>query len=212
MKKTVIKRRKRIVPTNYSSTHHNGPPSNSSNSPSPPPHHHSPRLSKSYGPLPPLWAGSQPTAPNRASQSFSPEPQDFTTYPRPYNPSAKPFPSSYNEQNTLPPLRLPMGAHPQSIPPTPSIQHVGNAIPLPKRKLESPEMASKRLRPFGTLLNNTEEEGDPLEGARVLLTLGSRESVIRKRAELTGEIEILNEKMDKLKKAIGECDEFLGKA
>jgi hypothetical protein len=46
----------------------------------------------------------------------------------------------------------------------------------------------------------------------MLLSLGSRESVIRKRAELTGEIEILNEKLEKLKRAVGECDEFLGKA
>lgn len=56
------------------------------------------------------------------------------------------------------------------------------------------------------------EDVDPLEGARVLLTLGSRESVIRKKAELQGEIEVLKEKLDKLKKAVGECDEFLGKA
>jgi hypothetical protein len=105
-----------------------------------------------------------------------------------------------------------MGSHPQNIPHPPSIQHVGNAIPLPKRKLESPEMASKRLRPFGTLLSTAEEDVDPLEGARVLLTLGSRESVIRKKAELSGEIQVLNEKLDKLKKAVGECDDFLGKA
>jgi hypothetical protein len=56
------------------------------------------------------------------------------------------------------------------------------------------------------------EDVDPLEGARVLLTLGSRESVIRKKAELLGEIEILKEKLEKLQKAVGECDEFLGKA
>jgi hypothetical protein len=51
-----------------------------------------------------------------------------------------------------------------------------------------------------------------VEGARVLLTLGSRESVIRKRAELIGEVDVMNEKLDKLKRAIAECDEFLGKA
>ena len=51
---------------------------------------------------------------------------------------------------------------------------------------------------------------DPLEGARVLLSIGSRESVIRKRAELLGEMDILKEKLDKLKKAVNECDEFLG--
>ena len=73
-------------------------------------------------------------------------------------------------------------------------------------------MASKRLRPFGTLLSTADEDVDPLEGARVLLTLGSRESVIRKKAELSGEIQVLNEKLDKLKKAVGECDDFLGKA
>jgi hypothetical protein len=73
-------------------------------------------------------------------------------------------------------------------------------------------MASKRLRPFGTLVNTAEEEVDPLEGARVLLTLGSRESVIRKKAELTGEVQVLNEKLEKLKKAVAECDDFLGKA
>jgi hypothetical protein len=56
------------------------------------------------------------------------------------------------------------------------------------------------------------ENVDPLEGARVLLTLGSRESVIRKKAELLGEIEIMKEKLEKLQKAVGECDEFLGKA
>lgn len=56
------------------------------------------------------------------------------------------------------------------------------------------------------------EDVDPLEGARVLLTLGSRESVIRKKAELLGEIEIMKEKLEKLQKAVGECDEFLGKA
>jgi len=193
MKKTVIKRRKRIVPTHYSSNAPH-PASTSSNSPSPPPNH-SPRLntSASYGPLPPLWASQQPAS----RTSYSPEPTDFTNF-RSY--SCSTFPSSYNEQNTLPPLRLPVGHHPRPISP---IQHVGNAIPLPKRKLETPDMDVKRARM---------EDVDPLEGARVLLTLGSRESVIRKKAELQGEIEVLKEKLDKLKKAVGECDEFLGKA
>ncbi len=192
MKKMVIKRRKRIVPTNYPSNIQH-PASTSSNSPSPPPNH-SPRLAVNpYGPLPPLWASQQ----TNTRTSYSPEPTDFTNY-RPY--SCATFPSSYNEQNTLPPLRLPVGNHPQPISP---IQHVGNAIPLPKRKLNSPDMDVKRARL---------EDVDPLEGARVLLTLGSRESVIRKKAELLGEIEILKEKLEKLQKAVGECDEFLGKA
>jgi hypothetical protein len=56
------------------------------------------------------------------------------------------------------------------------------------------------------------EEMDPLEGARALLTLGSRDSVIRKRAELMGEIDVFSEKLDKLRRAVVECDEFLGKA
>jgi len=222
MKKTVIKRRKRIIPTNYISatntphSHYGRRPSASSNSPSPPPSHsqhsHSPRFS--YGPLPPLWASH----PGRTSQSYSPEPQDFTNYR--YNGVASPpkFPPSYSEQNTLPPIRLPLGtAHPQSLSPppvVPSIQHVGNAIPLPKRPHDSPESsAAKRLRPIGALLQPASPaEIDPLEGARALLALGSRESVIRKRAELMGEIDVLNEKLDKLKRAVTECDEFLGKA
>lgn len=82
--------------------------------------------------------------------------------------------------------------------------------------MDSPELASKRLRSVDALMNlsaaNRYEEEDPLEGARVLLTLGSRESVIRKRAELMGEIDVLGEKLDKLKRAIRECDEFLGKS
>lgn len=222
MKKTVIKRRKRIVPANYlpgstppHSSRHGGPPSNSSNSPSPPPNHltRSPP-SNSYGPLPPPWASQHNLTSTRNSHSYSPEPQDFTNY-RPFACSPT-FPSSYNEQNTLPPIRLPVGQNLQSIPShqPPSIQHVGGAIPLPKRKLEDVDQASKRLRSIGPLLNpgNTVDEPDPLEGARVLLSLGSRESVIRKRAELTGEIEILGEKLTKLKKAIAECDDFLGKA
>jgi len=99
-------------------------------------------------------------------------------------------------------------------PPTATIQHVGGAIPLPKRKLDSPESASKRIRGVGSLLNSATrlEDVDPLEGARMLLSLGSRESVIRKRAELTGEMEVMVEKMEKVKRAIRECDEFLGKA
>ena len=225
MKKTVIKRRKRIMPSNYTSGSHThtsryeAPQSTSSNSPSPPLNQrtNSPRLGNPYGPLPPLWGGYRSS---RHSQSYSPEnkPQDFTTY-RPYNSSCGPsssFLPSYTEQNTLPPIRLPMGHHPLS-PPVPSIQHVGNAIPLPKRKMDSPELASKRLRSIGALLHSgggapsSPPEVDPLEGARVLLTLGSRESVIRKRAELMGEIDVLGEKLDKLKKAVGECDEFLGK-
>jgi hypothetical protein len=117
-------------------------------------------------------------------------------------------------------MAMPMGQHPQSLsPPAPSIQHVGNAIPLPKRKIDSPELASKRLRSIGSLLNSNAspvmsryEDPDPLEGARVLLTLGSRESVIRKRAELIGEMDVLGEKLEKLKRAVGECDDFLGKA
>ena len=223
MKKTVIKRRKRIVPTNYISgattphSHYGRRPSMSSNSPSPPPSHshhsHSPR--SNYGPLPPLWGGH----PGRTSQSYSPEPQDFTNYR--FNPVAAAispkFPPSYSEQNTLPPIRLPLGhAHPQSLSPpplVPSIQHVGNAIPLPKRPHDSPESAAKRLRPIGALLHPTPPvDIDPLEGARALLTLGSRESVIRKRAELMGEIDVLGEKLDNLKRAVAECDEFLGKA
>lgn len=223
MKKTVIKRRKRIVPTNYISggttpqSHYGRRPSTSSNSLSPPPSHshhsHSPRVN--YGPLPPLWAGH----PGRTSQSYSPEPQDFTNYR--YNTVTSPkFPPSYSEQNTLPPIRLPLvTAHPQSLSPpplVPSIQHVGNAIPLPKRPHDSPESAAKRLRPMGSLLPSTVaahvEDIDPLEGARALLALGSRESVIRKRAELIGEIDVFSEKLDKLKRAVTECDEFLGKA
>lgn len=220
MKKTVIKRRKRIVPTNYISgvntphSHYGRRPSTSSNSLSPPPslshHSHSPR--PNYGPLPPLWGGH----PGRTSQSYSPEPQDFTNYR--YNPvvaaiSPK-FPLSYSEQNTLPPIRLPLGnAHPQSLSPPPLVQHVGNAIPLPKRPHDSPESATKRLRPIGALLHPTPPvDIDPLEGARALLTLGSRESVIRKRAELMGEIDVLGEKLDNLRRAVAECDEFLGKA
>jgi len=97
--------------------------------------------------------------------------------------------------------------------------HVGNAVSLPKRRLSGEESHSKRLRSIGSLLNPrgispphlAVDEVDPLEGARVLLTLGSRESVIRKRAELMGEIDVLSEKLDKLRKAIGECDVFLGK-
>jgi hypothetical protein len=188
--------------------HGGGPPSTaSSNSPSPPPHH-SP--SNAYRPLPPPWSTqAPPIAVTRTS--YSPEPQDFTTY-RAYNPSPA-FPSSYTEENTLPPIRFPVGQNPQSITShqAPSIQHVGGAIPLPKRKLEDLDREGKRLRPVGPLLRGHSEEPDPLEGARVLLSLGSRESVIRKRAELLGEIEIIGEKMDKLKRAIGECDDFLGK-
>jgi hypothetical protein len=218
MKKTVIKRRKRIVPTHRQSesatpqpTHPVGA-SPSSNSPSPPPHHaHSPQINP-YGPLPPLWASQHQTS--RISKSYSPEPTDFTTY-QPYQHPSPSFPSSYNETNTLPPLRLPVGLNPQPMsPPTAMIQHVGGAIPLPKRKLDSPESASKRIRTVGLLLNSATqlEDVDPLEGARMLLSLGSRESVIRKRAQLMGEIEVMAEKMEKLKRAVGECDEFLGKA
>jgi hypothetical protein len=109
-----------------------------------------------------------------------------------------------------------MGQHLQSVstPPVPSIQHVGDAIPLPKRKLDSPELTNKRIRSIGSLLNPGDgtEEVSPLESARVLLSLGSREGVIRKRAELMGEIDILGEKLEKLKKAVSECDDFLGKA
>jgi hypothetical protein len=69
---------------------------------------------------------------------------------------------------------------------------------------------------MGSLLPSTVaahvEDIDPVEGARALLALGSRESVIRKRAELIGEIDVFSEKLDKLKRAVGECDEFLGKA
>ena len=217
MRKTVIKRRKRIVPTNFSSiantgpaSRHGGQSSTSSNSPSPPSTHHtlSPRLPNPYGPLPPLWANQR-----HSSQSYSPEPQDFTTR-RAYNPASSPiFPSSYNEQNTLPPIRLPVSQHSHFLSPTtPSIQHVGDAIPLPKRKFDSPEQTSKRLRGINSLLKPSRyEEQDPLEGARVLLSLGSRESVIRKRAELIGEIDVLAEKMDRLKRAVAECDDFLGK-
>jgi len=216
MKKTVIKRRKRIVPTHHQSgsatpqpTHPAGT-SPSSNSSSPPPHHaHSPQINP-YGPLPPLWASQS----SRISKSYSPEPTDFTTY-QPYRQPSPTFPSSYNETNTLPPLRLPVGLNPQPMsPPTATIQHVGGAIPLPKRKLDSPESASKRIRGVGSLLNSATrlEDVDPLEGARMLLSLGSRESVIRKRAELTGEMEVMEEKMEKVKRAIRECDEFLGKA
>jgi hypothetical protein len=84
--------------------------------------------------------------------------------------------------------------------------------------MDSPELSSKRSRSGGVFYHHgggapsSPQEVDPLEGARVLLTLGSRESVIRKRAELMGEIDVLGEKLDKLKKAVGECDEFLGKA
>lgn len=196
-----------------------GPQSTSSNSPSPPLNQRtiSPRIGNPYGPLPPLWSGHRSSRP---SQSYSPEdtPQDFTTY-RPYNPACGPstnFLPSYTEQNTLPPLRMSVGHHPRS-PPVPLVQHVGNAIPLPKRKMDSPELASKRVRSIGALLHPgsgapPSPDVDPLEGARVLLTLGSRESVIRKRAELMGEIDVLGEKLDKLKKAVSECDEFLGKA
>jgi len=219
MKKTVIKRRKRIIPTNYPpgttpphSSRPGGPPSNSSNSPSPPPNllPRSPPMNN-YGPLPPPWP-SQPNLSTRTSQSYSPEPQDFTNY-RPYACSPT-FPSSYNEQNTLPPIRLPVGQNPQFLTShqPPSIQHVGGAIPLPKRKIEEIDPNSKRLRSIGPLLNSGTGGPDPLEGARVLLSLGSRESVIRKRAELIGEIEILGEQLIKLKKAVAECDEFLGKA
>lgn len=215
MKKTVIKRRKRmIVPTNYTSGnhaprhHYGGPPSISSNSPSPPTNHRtlSPHLNP-YGPLPLPWAP-------RNSQSYSPEPQDFTTY-RPYNQSRSPkFPPSYSEQNTLPPIRLPVANHSQALSPlVPSVQHVGNAVPLPKRQIDPLELPSKRLRSIDSLLHpaGAAEEVDPLEGARVLLTLGSRENVIRKRAELMGEIDVLGEKLEKLKRAVGECDDFLGK-
>ena len=228
MKKTVIKRRKRIIPTNYTSGSHThtsryeGPPSTSSNSPSPPLNQRtiSPRLGNPYAPLPPLWPGYRSS---RHSQSYSQEnePQDFTHY-RSYNPACGHTPNffpSYTEQNTLPPIRLAMGHHSHArSPPTPSIQHVGNAVPLPKRKMDSIELSSKRLRSVGGALHpggsglSSPPEVDPLEGARVLLTLGSRESVIRKRAELMGEIDVLGEKLDKLKKAVGECDEFLGKA
>ena len=61
-------------------------------------------------------------------------------------------------------------------------------------------------------MNGPPREEDPLEGTRALLASGSRESVIRKRAELMGEIDVLREKTDKLKRAVAECDEFLGKA
>jgi hypothetical protein len=221
MKKTVIKRRKRIIPTHYPSgpltpQHHRpeGPPSTSSNTPSPPATRRSlsPRLSNPFGPLPPPWpSGRNP------SQTYSPEPQDFTNYRPSYSTSPN-FPPSYNEQNTLPPIRLPLGAHSQPLSPT-EIQHVGGAIPLPKRKLESsPPVGSKRLRSIDSLLNphgspnpSQYDEPDPLEGARVLLSLGSRESVIRKRAELMGEIDVFNEKLEKLRKAVAECDEFLGR-
>ena len=214
------------MPTNYTSGSHThtsryeGPPSISSNSPSPPLNQRptSPRLGNPYGPLPPFWAGYRSSQP---SQSYSPEnePKDFTTS-RPYAPAGGSSPNylpSYTEQNTLPPIRLPMPHHPHSLSsPAPSIQHVGTAIPLPKRKMDSPELSSKRLRTVEALLHAggrpSSSEIDPLEGARVLLTLGSRESVIRKRAELMGEIDVLGEKLDKLKKAVSECDEFLGKA
>jgi hypothetical protein len=113
-----------------------------------------------------------------------------------------------------------MGHHPVSPTTVPSILHVGDAIPLPKRRLSGEESQAKRLRSIGSLLNpggrspslHAADEVDPVEGARVLLTLGSRENVIRKRAELMGEVDVINEKLDKLKKAIAECDEFLGKA
>jgi hypothetical protein len=113
-----------------------------------------------------------------------------------------------------------MGNYPVSPATVPSILHVGNAIPLPKRRLSGDDSQAKRLRSIGSLLNpggrspplHAADEVDPVEGARVLLTLGSRESVIRKRAELMGEVDVMNEKLDKLKKAIAECDEFLGKA
>ena len=216
MKKTVIKRRKRIVPTNYTTqSRYGGPASTSSNSPSPPPGHHSPR--NRYGPLPPPpWTSA------RSSQSYSPEPKDFTNY-RPYNQSNRSpnLPPSFNEHNTLPPIRLHLGNHAVSPPTVPSILNVGNAVPLPKRPLSGEESHSKRLRSVGSLLNPSggisaphlaADEVDPLEGARVLLTLGSREGVIRKRAELMGEIEVLGEKLDKLRKAVAECDGFLGKA
>jgi hypothetical protein len=218
MKKTVIKRRKRIVPTNYTTqSRYTGPLSASSNSPSPPPNHRSLHNNHYGGPLPPPpWTSS------RTSQSYSPEPQDFTNY-RPYNQSNRSpnFPPSYNELNTLPPIRLPMSNQPVSPPIVPSILHVGNAIPLPKRRHSGEETHSKRLRSIGSLLTpgsgisppfHAVDEVDPLDGARVLLTLGSRENVIRKRAELLGEIDVLGEKMDKIRKAIAECDEFLGKS
>ena len=54
------------------------------------------------------------------------------------------------------------------------------------------------------------ELNDPFNGARVLLILGSRESVIRKRAELIGEIDILEGEMKRLKWSFNECNEFLG--
>lgn len=214
MKKTVIKRRKRIVPSNFSpgpntsyTPRSGGPPSTSSNSPSPPATHRpiSPRRNP-YGPLPPLWSSRR-----NPSQSYSPEPNDFTNY-RDYNRASSPtFLSSYNEQNTLPPIRFP--ALPPVSPSVPSIQHVGDAVPLPKRKLNPPDQSSKRLRGVDSLLYPPRtEDVDPIDGARALLSLGSRESAIRKRAELIGEIEILAEKMDKLKRAVAECDEFLGKA
>jgi len=217
MKKTVIKRRKRIVPSNLSlgpSTSYTprsgGPPSTSSNSPSPPATQRpiSPRHNP-YGPLPPLWSSRR-----NPSQSYSPEPNDFTNY-RDYNRASSPtFLSSYNEQNTLPPIRFPVGAPlPPVSPSVPSIQHVGDAIPLPKRNFDSLDHSSKRLRGIGSLLYLPRtEDADPIDGARALLSLGSRESVIRKRAELIGETEILAEKLDKLKRAVAECDEFLGKA
>lgn len=260
MKKTVIKRRKRIVPTNYSPgpgqpppqghlptryPSDRGPPSNSSNSPSPPPGSHhalSPHSHNPYAPLPPLWAGHRHSsggqstgAPATRRQSFSPEPTDFTNSYRisNYNTSHSPnFPSTYNETITLPPLRLPLSHHhhpdPTLSPPLGSIQHVGNAIPLPKRKLSSPELQPKRLRSIDSLLNPPSlttdnlsprfsegarysfSEDDPLEGARALLNLGSsRENLIRKRAELKGEIDVLAEKMEKLKRALNEVEEFL---
>lgn len=112
-----------------------------------------------------------------------------------------------------------MGSHPISPPDVSSILDVGNSVALPKRRLSGEDSHSKRLRSIGSLLNprgisppqHGVDEVDPLEGARVLLTLGSRESVIRKRAELLGEVDVLGEKVDKLRKAIAECNEFLGK-
>src|ERR1700721_1436771 len=167
MKKTVMKRRKRIVPANDQGStppRHGsqegvveGPASTSSNSPSPPlppntnhPHSHSPPTS--YGPLPPPWATQQSLTSNRTS--YSPEPQDFTNYRPQYIPSAT-FPSSYTEENTLPPIRFPVGQHSQNIisHQAPSIQHVGGAIPLPKRKMEDLDPINKRLRSIGPLLH-----------------------------------------------------------
>ena len=207
-----------MVPKNNTSRSHtpkpslyDGPSSMSSISPSPPLNQHglSHRPGYSFSQLPPLW-GAQKSS--RISQSYSPEPQDFTNYRLDNSTGSPNLSASYTEQNTLPPI---LDHNPQDISRhLPSILDVGYAIPLTKHKLDSPpEFPSEIPWSIGTRPNrgaSPPELNDPFEGARVLLTLGSRESVIRKRAELMGEIDILEEEMERLKRSIDECNEFLG--